>query len=168
MSMDRATTEEIMARIVGRITAIADPIRGLALGVAILAVAALSGVNGYAQSPATPAPPKPAAPATYSGCVQKAPGLPDTLVISTPTVCAMLKGKLFEDKVAGHEIELKGVLTPRNASVAASIEVQSVVSVGKSCSDVCSLHPPATRGLHPPKTGEIPGSEGGTPGAPHQ
>jgi hypothetical protein len=106
---------------------------------------------------------KPDAPTTFSGCVQKAPGSTTVLVISTPTVCATLKGKFSEEKLAGHEVDLKGVLTPGTAAVASSIQVRSVGSVGKSCSEVCSLHPPAKRGLSR-KEHEIPGSEGGTPG----
>ena len=152
-----------MDRIAARIVAVSESARGLMLGLAIASAVGLASAQAYAQasgSPPTPA--KPAAPATFAGCVQKAP---DTgLVISTPKVCARLTGKFSVEELEGHEVDLKGVLVPRAASVAASIQVDSVTKVGKSCSDVCSLQPPATRGLHPMKNKEIPGSEGGTPG----
>jgi len=154
-----------MERIADRFTVSAETTRGRALGVALVTCLCVAGAQGFAQGPggsATP-PPKPAEPATYSGCVQKASGSSTDLVISTPKVCARLQGKVSADDLVGHQVELKGVLTPRSSSVAASIQVDSVVSVGKSCSDVCSLRPPGSRGLHPPP-GAVPGSEGGTPG----
>jgi hypothetical protein len=61
---------------------------------------------------------------------------------------------------------LTGVLTPRTTSTSASIRVDSVVSVGQSCSNTCSLQPPGTRSVRMHNQHEIPGSEGGTPGAP--
>ena len=134
---------------------------GLALGIAIACAVGLAAVGSQGQGPDS-TPPKPPAPATFQGCVQKAPGSTTTLVISSATVCATLKGSLADDKLVGHEIELKGVLTPRTPDVAASIQVDSVASVGKSCSNACSLRPPASRGLHAPSA--IPGSQGGTPG----
>jgi hypothetical protein len=140
-------------RIADRIAAVSEANWRLAMRVVLAGVAGMAGVHGYAQPPAaTPAP------ATFSGCVQKAPGSSTTLVISTPNTCATLKGQVTVDELAGHQVDLKGVLTPRTAAVAASIDVQSVTSVGKTCSDVCSLQPPRQRGLHP-------GGEGGTPGA---
>ena len=134
------------------------------LSVTLLLGTALAGAQTPSPEPAAPA--KPPAPETYSGCVQKAPGSTTDLIISAPTACARLTGKLPDPNLpsqdlAGHEVELKGVLTPRTPSTAASIEVGSVVSVGKSCTDVCSLQP-HTRGLHPPSA--TPGGEGGTPG----
>jgi hypothetical protein len=96
--------------------------------------------------------------------VQKAPDSTTDLVISTPKVCAVLTGKLSADTLTGHQVEITGVLTPRTSTAAASIQVNSVSSVGKACTDVCALHPPMSRGLHRPANGEIPGSEGGTPG----
>jgi hypothetical protein len=96
--------------------------------------------------------------------VQKAPDSTTDLVISTPKVCALLTGKVSGDTLAGHQVELTGILTPRTSSAPASIQVNSVGNVGKACTDVCSLHPPMSRGLHKPTNGEIPGSEGGTPG----
>ena len=127
--------------------------------------ACFAGVQASAQTPANPpAPPNPPAPATYSGCVQKAPDSTTDLVISTPKVCAVLAGKLPADTLVGHQVELTGVLTPRTSSAPASIQVNSVGTVGKACTDVCALHPPMSRGLHRPANGEIPGSEGGTPG----
>jgi hypothetical protein len=149
-----------------RIAVIAEITRGRALEIAIAGCLCATGAQAFAQGAGASAPPaaKPAAPATYSGCVQKAPGASTDLVISTPTACARLSGKVSAGDLAGHEVELKGVLTPRSVSAAASLQVDSVVSVGKSCSDVCSLRPPGTRGLHAPQGGAIPGSEGGTPG----
>ena len=124
-----------------------------------------AGAQAVAQAPANPpADTKPFAPATYSGCVQKAPDSTTDLVISTPTACARLTGNVSADTLAGHQVELTGILTPRTPSAAASLQVDSVSSVGKSCTDVCSLRPPGTRGLHRPNDGMIPGSEGGTPG----
>jgi hypothetical protein len=140
-----------------RIAAVPESSWGLALRVVVLSAAGLVGFQGYAQAPAN-APATPAAPATFSGCVQKAPGSSTTLVISTATTCATLTGKVSVDVLAGHQVDLTGVLTPRTATDAASIEVHVVNGVGKSCSDVCALHPPHGRGLHP-------GGEGGTPGA---
>jgi hypothetical protein len=134
------------------------------LGMAIAGAACLAAVESQGQTPES-APAKPAAPAKFSGCVQKAPGSSSTLVISSGTVCATLKGSLADDKLVGHQIELEGVLTPRTAATAASIEVNSVGSVGKSCSDVCALQPPRSRGLRAPVSGAVPGSQGGTPGA---
>lgn len=135
-----------------------------ALGIAIVGSLALVGPQASAQSAgSTPATPKPPAPATYSGCVQKAPDSPTDLVISTPKVCALLTGKVSVDALAGHQVELTGILTPRTSSAAASIAVDSVSSVGKACSEVCALKPPLSRGLHRPN-GAVPGSEGGTPG----
>ena len=135
--------------------------RGMVLGVVVAGVACLAGAAAYGQAPPS-APAKPPAPAPFSGCVQKAPGSGTTLVISSATVCATLTGKVSVDQLAGHQVDLTGVLTPRTASVGASIQVDSVASVGKSCTDVCSLLPPHSRGLQAPTA--IPGSEGGTPG----
>jgi hypothetical protein len=147
---------------------IADPIaaqfRATRVRLAMLAIAGMIGVAGL-QSPAQSAGSEAAAPkpATYSGCVQKAPDSATNLVISTPTACAKLAGKIHVETLAGHEVELTGILTPRTATTPASIQVDSVGSVGKSCSDVCSLQPPRSRGLHPPNSA-VPGTEGGTPG----
>ena len=143
-------------RIADRITTVREWTWSLAMRVVVLSAVGLVGVHGYAQPPAN-APATPPAPATFSGCVQKVPGSDTTLVISTPTTCATLTGKVSADVLAGHQVDLTGVLTPRTATVAASIEVHVVNGVGKSCSDVCALHPPHGRGLHP-------GGEGGTPG----
>ena len=154
-----------MGKIADRIAAIAGITRDFSMGVAIAGCVSLACVHASAQTSGTAPPPKPPAPETFSGCVQKAPGSSTDLVISTPSACARLAGNVSVDELAGHQVDLKGVLTPRSGSVAASIQVDSVVSVGKSCSDVCSLRPPGSRGLHPPKDGAVPGSEGGTPGA---
>jgi hypothetical protein len=160
MKVHRATTEENMASIISRIAAIA---RHTTMGAAIAGCACMhASAQGSSSTPPTPAAKSPA-PAAYSGCVQKAPGSTTDLVISTPTACAKLAGKFSVDDLAGHQVELKGILTPRSASTSATIQVDSVVSVGQSCTDVCSLRPPGTRGLHPPQA--VPGSEGGTPGA---
>jgi hypothetical protein len=104
----------------------------------------------------------PAAETKYEGCVQHVVTDKDTLVLSGETYCAKLTGKFSPADLDGHEVELKGVLTERSPGVPASISVGSVVTVGKSCSSTCSLLP-RTRGLG--KGGEIPGKEGGTPGA---
>jgi hypothetical protein len=138
---------------------IANPLRIVFAGCICLATAHAS-AQASAATPATPPP----APATYTGCVQKAPGSDTALIISTPNACARLTGKVSADDLAGHQIELKGILTPRTPSSSATMQVDSVVKVGSTCSDVCLLKPPGTRGLHPPDKA-IPGSEGGTPGA---
>jgi hypothetical protein len=153
-----------MSRIANRIASLSGTARAGALGVAVAGCFAFAGGQALAQASDT-APAKPPAPETFSGCVQKAPGSSTDLVMSTPSACARLAGNVHVDELVGHQVDLKGVLTPRSGSAAASIQVDSVVSVGKSCSDVCSLRPPGSRGLHPPKDGAVPGSEGGTPGA---
>jgi len=132
----------------------------LAASLLIACSLALLPSNAVAQSAQPPA----TAPAdvTYKGCVQSLPTDKETLVLSSDTVCARLTGKFAAADLAGHEVELKGVLTPRSPGVSASISVGSVVSVGKSCSSTCSLRPPGTRGLG--KGSEKPGKEGGTPG----
>jgi hypothetical protein len=155
-----------MASIAGRIAALAEATRYCALGTALVYGAGAMALQASAQgSGSAPPTPKPATPATFSGCVQKAPDSSTALVISSPTACARLTGKFTADELVGHQVELEGVLTPRSASAAASIQVDSVISVGKSCSDVCSLRPPGTRGLHPPQGDATPGSKAGTPGA---
>lgn len=150
--------------------AVIEAARMGALAVVVAASVVASGLSAIAQGSGTEtAAGKPPAAATYSGCVQKAPDSPTTLVISTPTACARLTGKVSPDTLAGHAVVLNGILTPSTASAPASIQVNSVGSVGNSCSDVCSLRPPGTRGLHRPDSA-VPGSEGGTPGvttAPH-
>jgi len=158
-----------MSRLANRISATCNVTRGLLLGMAMACAAGVAGVESQGQAPDS-TPPKPAAPAKFSGCVQKAPGSTasgsnSALVISSGAVCATLKGPLADDKLVGHQIDLEGVLTPRTAGAAASIQVNSVASVGQSCSDVCSLQPPRSRGLRAPEPGAVPGSEGGTPGA---
>jgi hypothetical protein len=104
-----------------------------------------------------------ASPAKFTGCVQK--GSDESIILSAPNVCAVLKGKVSAEKVSGHRIELKGVLSPATNSGPATIQVESVASVGQSCTETCSLRPHG-RGLHRPAAGEVPGSEGGTPGEP--
>ncbi|MGA1982550.1 MAG: hypothetical protein ABSG84_08750 [Acidobacteriaceae bacterium] len=152
-----------MGRIVNRIAAISGTARACAFSIAI--AGCLAGAQASAQATGSePAAAKPPAPATYSGCVQKAPNSTTDLVISTPAACARLTGNVSADTLAGHQVELTGILTPRTPSAAASIQVGSVSSVGKACTDVCSLHPPGTRGLQRPSNGAVPGSEGGTPG----
>jgi hypothetical protein len=138
--------------------------RVMALPVAIALAASVAISAIHAQTPDS-SPAKPSAPASFSGCVQKAPGSSTTLVLSTPTTCAKLSGKFSVEQLAGHQIDLKGVLTPRTSSTPALIQVESVKKVGDVCSDVCSLQPPRSRGLHPPPQREVPGTEGGTPGA---
>ena len=107
--------------------------------------------------------PHPAAPAqaNFQGCVQRSTADKSTLILSGETVCAKLTGAFSPEKLLGHQVDLKGVLTERTVSTPASIDVGSVNSVGKSCSNTCSLQPPGTRGL---RGGEKPGKEGGTPG----
>ena len=124
------------------------------LGILALSIA----VSASAQQAA------PASPAKFTGCVQVSSG---TVVLSAPNVCAVLKGKISADQVTGHQIELKGILSPATRSTPATIQVDSVSSVGPSCSETCAVRPRG-RGLHPPAgaTNEVPGSEGGTPGAP--
>lgn len=153
-----------MGNITKQFAAIADATRGYTLGVAIAAALCVAGSHACAQATGS-TPPPPPAPATYKGCVQKAPGTDGTLIISTPNACAKLTGKASVDSLAGHEVELTGILTPRTASAAASIQVDSVVSVGDACSSVCSLRPPGTRGLHGPQDNAVPGTKAGTPGA---
>jgi hypothetical protein len=121
---------------------------------------ALSFASWAAAQSAAPA----AAPAAakFSGCVQPLTTDKDTMVLSGDTVCAQLTGKFAASDLTGHQVELNGVLTPRTSGTPASIQVGSVSSVGKSCSDICSLMPPRTRGLG--RGGQTPGKEGGTPG----
>jgi len=157
-----------MGTIAKRFATLSGAVPACALAIA----ACFTSLQASAQAPANPpAPPTPPAPATYSGCVQKAPDSTTDLVISTAKVCALLAGKVSVDTLAGHQVELTGILTARTASAAASIQVNSVGSVGKSCTETCALHPPLSRGLHRPADGMVPGTEGGTPGlttTPHQ
>lgn len=108
--------------------------------------------------------PHPAAPtaSSFAGCVQRSATEKDTIVISGDSICAKLTGSFSSEKLIGHQIDLKGVLTERTTSTPASIRVGAITSIGKSCSSTCSLQPPGTRGL---RGGEKPGREGGTPGA---
>jgi hypothetical protein len=117
------------------------------------------------QSPQTTPPTAssatPPAASRYAGCVLRSGTDKDTVVLSGEAFCAKLTGTFSAEKLVGHEVDLKGVLTDGTASIPATIRVGSVTSVGKSCSDVCSLLPPGRRGL---KKGDYPGKEGGTPG----
>jgi hypothetical protein len=114
-------------------------------------------IGTFAQAPAPPPV------ESFQGCVQPSPTDKTVLIVSTDNACAKLTGKFKAADISGHQVELKGVLTPyASATAPASIKVDSVVTVGKPCEDVCSLVPPHTRGLH---GGETPGKEGGTPGA---
>lgn len=109
-----------------------------------------------ASHPATPAS------SNFAGCVQRSTTDKSTVILSGESICAKLTGSFSSDKLIGHEVDLKGVLTERTAASPATINVGSINSVGKSCSNTCSLQPPGTRGL---RGGEKPGKEGGTPGA---
>lgn len=151
-----------MNRIPDRISArIAKAASNCALALTLAACATLA----TAQAPAAPASSTPSKPASFSGCVQKAPDSTD-VIISTPTTCARLTGDAASaDKLAGHQVDLTGIFTPRAASTPASIKVNSVSKVGAACSEVCSLKPPSSRGLQRPNNQAIPGSVGGTPGA---
>ncbi|HEX6495678.1 MAG TPA: hypothetical protein VF018_09355 [Acidobacteriaceae bacterium] len=125
--------------------------------VAVVAVAFTLGGAAGAQQPAQPSPAK------YTGCVQ---GDSASIVLRAPNLCAVLKGKVSASEVAGHQIELTGVLSPATKTNPATIQVESVSSVGQSCTETCAARPRG-RGLHPTNTSsEVPGSEGGTPGAP--
>jgi hypothetical protein len=134
-------------------------IRICTIGIALAGCACFVTAQASAQSASAPP-----APAIYKGCVQKAPGTDGTLLIGTATACAKLTGKVPGGDAIGHEIELNGILTPRTASAAASLQVDSVVSVGDACSKVCALRP--TRGLRSPQDAPkaTPGTEAGTPG----
>jgi hypothetical protein len=116
-------------------------------------------IRAAAQSAPPPASPPPQ---RFKGCVQPSPTDKDTLILTADSTCAKLTGKFSVGKLSGHQIDLKGVLAPRTSTDPATIHVDSVVSVGKTCSDVCSLQPPRSRGLT--RGGETPGKEGGTPG----
>lgn len=148
----------------------------LALGIVTLALHAQSAdqntpppTRSTAEPPASgQAPPTHAVPASngpssaaYSGCVMASPSDKDTLLLSTDSVCATLSGKFATPNLAGHQIDLTGEFTPRAGSTPASIAIDSVDKIGKSCSEVCSPLPPRSRGLG----GERPGREGGRPGA---
>ena len=117
---------------------------------------------GQTASPSTTPAKAPSSVTHYAGCVQRSTTDKDTITLSSETVCAKLTGTFVADKLVGHEVDLKGVLTDGTASTPAVIRVGSISSIGKNCSDVFSLLPPGKRGL---KKGELPGKEGGTPGA---
>lgn len=153
-----------MHSIINRFAAIAQDAWRCTLGIALAGCVCFATTQASAQSGGSAA--APPAPATYKGCVQKAPGTDGALIISTPSACAKLTGKVPGDDAIGHEVELNGILTPRTASAAASLHVDSVVGVGNACSNVCALRPPGTRGLRSPqdKPKATPGTEGGTPG----
>ena len=129
---------------------------------AMVAACGVLSVAGRAGAQSAPAAATAPAPAKFSGCVQPVPTDKETLVLSTDTVCAKLTGKFAAADLTGHQVELSGVLTPRTHDTPASIEVGSVSSVGKTCTDLCSLKPPGTRGLG--RGAQTPGKEGGTPG----
>jgi hypothetical protein len=125
--------------------------------------AAMSGLGqSTSQAPPPAVPTAPPAPSRYAGCVQRSATDKDTIILSNETLCAKLTGTVSVEKLVGHEVDLKGVLTDRTTSVPAAIRVMTINSVGKSCADVCSLLPPHGRPL---KKGDYPGKEGGTPGA---
>ena len=126
--------------------------RIVALSLFAVALPCLSQATPHSATPA---------PANFAGCVQRSTTDKNILILSGETVCAKLTGTFSSEKILGHEVDLKGVLTERTASSPASIQVDTVNSIGKSCSNTCSLRPPGTRGLG----GEKPGKEGGTPGA---
>lgn len=103
-------------------------------------------------------------PATFSGCVQKSSGERPVLILNAPNACAVLEGKAARAELAGHEVQLTGILVPRTASAPTTIRVSAITERGAVCSSTCVPEPPGTRGLHRPSDHEIPGSEGGTPG----
>jgi hypothetical protein len=131
---------------------------------ALLLACGLASLPSHAKGQTPAAPSTPAAPPAqeFQGCVQASPTDKTVLVLNTEAACATLTGKFTATQLDGHQVDLKGVLTPHTRTVPASIHVDTVVSVGKACSNVCSLRPPGTRGLG--KGGEIPGKQGGTPG----
>jgi hypothetical protein len=102
--------------------------------------------------------PTPPVPSNFSGCVKNSTTDKDTIILSGESVCAKLTGNFSAEKLIGHQVDLKGVLTERTPTTPANIRVGSISAIGKSCSSTCSLQPPGTRGL------EKPGKEGGTPG----
>jgi len=141
----------------------ATTVRLMLAAIAVCGVVAAITVAA-AQSPTAAQPDTaPPAEAKYSGCVVPLEADKDILVINTATVCAKLTGKFTAADVAGHEVDLSGVLTAGTSTTPASISVNSVTNVGKSCSSSCALLPPRKRGLG--KGGQLPGKEGGTPGA---
>jgi hypothetical protein len=102
----------------------------------------LTAVLGAAQSPApATAASSLAAEKKYSGCVQGQPGENSMLVLSGDGLCARLTGKFPAESITGHEIELRGTLTPRTPQVTAFIAVTSILTVGKTCANSCSLYP---------------------------
>jgi len=120
-----------------------------------LCLSAISSLSQTTPHPVTPAP------SNFAGCVQRSTTDKDIIILSSESVCAKLTGNFAPEKLVNHQVSLKGVLTERTADTPAIIRIGSVGSVGKSCSDSCSLQPPGTRGL---RRGEKPGKEGGTPG----
>lgn len=126
--------------------------RILTLSLCAIAIPCLSQATPHSTTPV---------PTTFAGCAQRSTTDKNIVILSGETVCAKLTGTFSSEKLLGHEVNLKGVLTERTASNPASIQVGSINSVGKSCSNTCSLQPPGTRGL---RGGEKPGKEGGTPG----
>ena len=102
--------------------------------------------------------PMPPISSSFSGCVNSGVTDKNTIILSGESVCAKLTGNFSAEKLIGHQVDLKGVLTERTPTTPANIHVESIHSIGKSCSNTCSLQPPGTRGL------EKPGKEGGTPG----
>jgi len=122
----------------------------------IFCMCAIAPCSGQATPNAAP----PAA-SNFAGCVQRSTTDKDTVILSGESVCAKMTGSFSPEKLIGHEVDLKGVLTERTAANPAAIRVASITSIGKSCSDSCSLQPHGTRGL---RSGEKPGKEGGTPG----
>jgi hypothetical protein len=120
----------------------------------------LASTLASAQSPAVSS--APPAPQKFQGCVLPSPNDKTVLILNTDKACATLSGNFVPADISGHTIDLTGVLTPRTPAKPASIQVDKVLTIGKPCTEVCSLRPPGTRGLG---HSETPGKEGGTPGA---
>jgi hypothetical protein len=113
IKVDCNLTEEPCVRSNDCIAAVIGAARTSALAIVVAGCAVAGGPLAFAQGSSTETTAsKPPVAATYSGCVQKAPDSPTTLVISTPTACARLTGKVSADTLAGHAVVLNGILTP--------------------------------------------------------
>ena len=98
---------------------------------------------------------------SHTGCVTATPDDTTSLVLSAPSGCSLLSGKLAKARLAGHVVVLKGTLLDATPTTPQTLLIDNVQSVGAACQETCTLEPPGHRGLHSkPKNG----TQAGTPG----
>ena len=95
----------------------------------------------------------------YTGCVMKSEG--GDFTFCEPAHCSLLKGEKVGERLVGHVVIVRGIVTNATDDEPRTLSVSEIVEFGKVCDQHCSLKPPGKRGVFPK---EKPGSEGGTPG----